>query len=91
MLLRVENCSGSDLAIVFRNIIIFLKRTRISIFPIIGEELGLIASLIVVSLYGDFIFGWYAVARQAQDHFGRFLAHGIAMTIALQALINFAG
>jgi cell division protein FtsW len=60
------------------------------IFPIIGEELGLIASLLVVSLYVILFMVGMKVARQAQDHFGRFLAHGIALMIGLQALINFA-
>ncbi|MAS98272.1 MAG: putative lipid II flippase FtsW [Kiritimatiellaceae bacterium] len=60
------------------------------IFPIIGEELGLIATLLVVSLYVILFLVGMRVARQAQDHFGRFLAHGIALMIALQALINFA-
>tara|TARA_E500000178_G_scaffold103173_1_gene102767 strand:- start:8952 stop:10082 length:1131 start_codon:yes stop_codon:yes gene_type:complete len=60
------------------------------IFPIIGEELGLIASLLVVVMYGVLFATGMQVARRAQDLFGRFLAHGIALMIALQALINFA-
>lgn len=60
------------------------------IFPIIGEELGLIASLLVVLMYGVLFATGMQVARRAQDLFGRFLAHGIALMIALQALINFA-
>ncbi len=50
----------------------------------------MIASLLVVSLYVILFLVGMRVARQAQDHFGRFLAHGIALMIALQALINFA-
>jgi cell division protein FtsW len=60
------------------------------IFPIIGEELGLIASLLVVVMYGVLFATGMQVARRAQDLFGRFLAHGIALMVALQALINFA-
>ncbi|QBG46259.1 putative lipid II flippase FtsW [Verrucomicrobia bacterium S94] len=60
------------------------------IFPIIGEELGLIASLIVVSMYLLlFIFG-LRIAFNAKDDFGRLLAYGITLMITIQALINFA-
>jgi cell division protein FtsW len=60
------------------------------IFPIIGEELGLIASLVVVLLYvALFIFG-LRIAFHARDDFGRFVAFGITMMITMPALINFA-
>lgn len=60
------------------------------IFPIIGEELGLIASLIVVVMYVLlFVFG-LRIALNAKDDFGRLLAYGITMMITVQALINFA-
>ena len=60
------------------------------IFSIIGEELGLIASLLVVSMYVILFLVSMYVAKQARDNFGRFLAQGIGLIIALQALINFA-
>lgn len=60
------------------------------IFPIIGEELGLIASLIVVVMYLLlFVFG-LRIALNAKDDFGRLLAYGITLMITIQALINFA-
>ena len=60
------------------------------IFPIIGEELGLIASLVVVLMYVMlFIFG-LRIALNARDDFGRLLAFGITLMITIQALINFA-
>lgn len=60
------------------------------IFPIIGEELGLIASLIVVLMYVLlFVFG-LRIALNARDDFGRLLAYGITLMITIQALINFA-
>ncbi|MDF7825735.1 putative lipid II flippase FtsW [Pontiellaceae bacterium B12227] len=60
------------------------------IFPIIGEELGLIASLIVVLMYVIlFVFG-LRIALNARDDFGRLLAYGITLMITIQALINFA-
>ena len=60
------------------------------IFPIIGEELGLIASLIVVLMYVVLFVLGLRVAFNARDDFGRFLAFGITLMITMQALINFA-
>ena len=60
------------------------------IFPIIGEELGLVAALVVVTMYlALFILG-AKIALNARDDFGRFLAFGITLMITMQALINFA-
>lgn len=60
------------------------------IFPIIGEELGLFATFVVVLLYlALFVLG-LRIAWKATDDFGRFLALGITMMITMQALINFA-
>ncbi len=60
------------------------------IFPIIGEELGLIASLIVVVLYLSLFILGLRIALNARDDFGRLLAFGITLMITVQALINFA-
>lgn len=60
------------------------------IFPIIGEELGLVASLVVLLMYAIlFLFG-LRIAFSARDDFGRFLAFGTTLMISMQALINFA-
>ncbi len=60
------------------------------IFPIIGEELGLIASLIVVLMYVALFVLGLKIALKARDDFGRLLAFGITLMISVQALINFA-
>jgi cell division protein FtsW len=60
------------------------------IFPIIGEELGLIASLVVVLLYIVLFALGLRIAFNARDDFGRFIAYGITLMISIQALINFA-
>ncbi len=60
------------------------------IFPIIGEELGLIASLIVVFMYVLLFILGLRIALNARDDFGRLIAFGITLMITLQALINFA-
>ncbi|MEI6891373.1 MAG: putative lipid II flippase FtsW [Pontiella sp.] len=60
------------------------------IFPIIGEELGLITSLIVVLMYVILFVLGLRIALNARDDFGRLLAYGITLMITIQALINFA-
>ncbi|MDZ4197829.1 MAG: putative lipid II flippase FtsW [Kiritimatiellia bacterium] len=58
------------------------------IFAIIGEELGIGATMgVLVLFFGIFICGLVITAR-APDYFGRILAFGITMTLTLQALIN---
>jgi cell division protein FtsW len=58
------------------------------IFAIIGEELGLIGSLLVVGLFGALAFLGIRTAARAPDRFGRFLAIGITSWIVCQAFIN---
>jgi len=60
------------------------------IFPIIGEELGMIASMGVVALYVILFVLGLRIAFNARDDFGRFLAYGITLMISIQALINLA-
>jgi len=60
------------------------------IFPIIGEELGLIATTLILILFMVIFFCGLRIARYASDDFGRFTALGITFIITLQALINLA-
>lgn len=60
------------------------------IFPIIGEELGLVAAVIVVVMYLILFVLGLKIALHAHDDFGRFMAFGITMMITMQALINMA-
>jgi cell division protein FtsW len=60
------------------------------IFSLIGEELGLIGVLIVVSLFLWLFVRGIWVARKASDTFSHYLAFGLTMMIGCQALINFA-
>ncbi|MCB1102299.1 MAG: FtsW/RodA/SpoVE family cell cycle protein, partial [Kiritimatiellae bacterium] len=60
------------------------------IFAILGEELGIVASVGVLLLYfGLFLCGVW-ISMNAKDMFGRFLAFGITAMIALQAAANIA-
>lgn len=58
------------------------------ILPIIGEEMGLVATLFILVLYSLLIFCGCKVALHARDRFGVYLAMGITCMIGLQALIN---
>jgi len=60
------------------------------IFPIIGEELGLIATLSIVLLFIVIFVCGLLIAARANDDFGRFTALGCTLMITLQALINLA-
>src|SRR6188472_964674 len=58
------------------------------IFPIVGEELGLRFSLLVVFLFVLIIICGMTIALHARDRFGLLLASGIVSLIAFQAAIN---
>ncbi len=58
------------------------------IFAIIGEELGLVATLAVVALFVTLLYCGIRIARQATDTFGRLLATGLTFMIGFQAFIN---
>ncbi|MBR3750719.1 MAG: cell division protein FtsW [Clostridia bacterium] len=60
------------------------------IFAIIAEEFGFVGALIVIILYMAFIFFAIKVALKAPDAFGCFLATGITVIVALQAIVNIA-
>jgi cell division protein FtsW len=58
------------------------------IFPIIGEELGLRFSLLVVFLFVVIILCGIMIALHARDRFGLLLGCGIISLLALQAAVN---
>jgi cell division protein FtsW len=58
------------------------------ILSIVGEELGLIATLgVVLAFLGIALSGTY-IASHASDRFGMMLALGVTVLISLQAFIN---
>lgn len=61
-----------------------------SIFAIIGEELGLIGGMFLVSLFVVLAYQGLKIAKNAPDEFGRLVAVGITMWIVLQAFVNIA-
>jgi cell division protein FtsW len=58
------------------------------IFSIIGEELGLIATLLVVLTFVIIVICGIYIACSARDPFGFLLAAGVTFLIGLQAAIN---
>ncbi|MCU0858387.1 MAG: putative lipid II flippase FtsW [Pontiellaceae bacterium] len=60
------------------------------ILPIIGEEFGLISTLLVLFLFLIVFLCGLRIAARASDDFGRFTALGITLMITFQAVINLA-
>ncbi|MFO1497427.1 MAG: putative peptidoglycan glycosyltransferase FtsW [Verrucomicrobiota bacterium] len=58
------------------------------IFSVVGEELGLIATLATIAVFIVVMFCGICIARRARDTFGFLLASGITFLIGLQAAIN---
>jgi cell division protein FtsW len=58
------------------------------ILSIIGEELGLVATLAVIIAFVMIVFSGIYIATHARDTFGTMLAAGITFLIGLQAVIN---
>lgn len=58
------------------------------IFPMVGEELGLCATLGVVFCYMVIIIFGTIIAIQARDRFGMLFGVGVVVMLALQAALN---
>ncbi len=58
------------------------------IFAVTAEELGLVGALVVVLLFGIFLWRGMRTALHTEDMFGRFLAVGITSMVVVQAFIN---
>ncbi len=58
------------------------------IFAVTAEELGLVGSLVVLLLFGIFLWRGVRTALRTQDMFGRLLAVGITSMVVVQAFIN---
>jgi cell division protein FtsW len=58
------------------------------IFAIIGEELGLIGTLIVLGLFGLLAYAGLRIARRVKDPFMQLAAAGATAWLAVQAIVN---
>ncbi|MBR6504118.1 MAG: putative lipid II flippase FtsW [Clostridia bacterium] len=60
------------------------------IFAVLAEELGFLGCLVVIVLFGLFVWRGVLIAMKAPDTFGSLLAVGITSLIGLQAILNIA-
>jgi cell division protein FtsW len=58
------------------------------IFAIIGEELGLIGTLVVLGLFGLLAYAGLRIARRVKDPFMQLAAAGATAWLAVQAIVN---
>jgi len=58
------------------------------IFPVIGEELGLIGTISVLLLFGILAFSIFRLSKNSQEPFVRLAAAGVGSWIVIQAVIN---
>ncbi len=58
------------------------------IFAIIGEELGFVGNAAVIVLFIVFVWLGITLIVRCRDRFGRLLASGIVLAIAIQAALN---
>lgn len=57
------------------------------ILAALGEELGFVGIAAVLCLFGVFITRGFRTAMQARDSYGKLLASGLALTIAIQIFV----
>ena len=60
------------------------------IFAIWCEETGLVGALLVIMLFGTLLYLGIRASNAAADPFGRLLAFGVTLMVALQAVMNIA-
>lgn len=60
------------------------------IYAVVGEELGLVGSALVVFAFGAFAWAGFRVALRSRDRFGKLLAAGITALVCGQAALNLA-
>jgi cell division protein FtsW len=60
------------------------------IYAVIGEELGLLGSTLVVVAFAVFAWAGFRVALQCRDPFGKRLAAGVTTLVCGQAAVNLA-
>ncbi len=62
--------------------------TTDSIFGIIGEELGLLGGLLVISLFAVLMIRGFKISQNCPDNFGKILSLGLTVWLGAQAIIN---
>lgn len=65
--------------------------TSDSIFAVIAEEIGFIFSSLFIFLYLFLFYRGALIAKRAPDNFGKLLAVGVVVWIAVQTILNIGG
>lgn len=60
------------------------------VFSIVAEELGLVGSCLILSIFAMLIIKGYTIARNSKDRFGALLCVGVITQFALQTFLNIA-
>ncbi len=60
------------------------------IFAVLGEELGLFGSLVVLALIGVLGYAGIRIATRSDDPFARYASAGVTLWLMVQSLINLA-
>ena len=60
------------------------------IFAVVGEELGLLGSVLVIGAFAAFGYAGFRIALRCRDPFGKLLAAGLTALVCGQAAINLA-
>ena len=58
------------------------------VLALVGEELGLVGTGVIVLLFALFVIRGFQIAARARVPFGRYLGMGITLLIGIQALVN---
>lgn len=58
------------------------------IFPVVGEELGLVGTVTVLLLFGVLIYAMVRIMSMTNDRFIQFLSGGVAVWIMIQVITN---
>ena len=58
------------------------------IFAVVGEELGLLGTIVILALFATFAIRAFALAQKVDDRFGFLLVIGCTLLISIQAFIN---
>lgn len=62
--------------------------TTDSIFAVVGEELGFVGSMFLISLFVFLIYKGFKITQNCEEPFGRLLAFGLTCWLGLQTIIN---
>lgn len=59
-----------------------------SIFAVIAEEMGFLGAIVLISLFGLFVYKCFKIIKSAPDDFSKILALGLSVWLGGQALLN---